>query len=403
MFSPIALRRQFPALADQALIYLDNASTTQKPEKVFDAIRHFYVYSNANPNRGVYPLADAATTAYENARKTVAKFIGAETDEIIFTHGTTEGINLVARSFGEMMKSGDRIALTMMEHHSNIVPWLQLQDRSNIKLDWIAIDTEGQPNLDQLKKVLAHGKTKLLTITGLSNVLGSLPDLPSIISLAHKYGALVCVDAAQMIAHSMIDVRKVDCDFLAFSGHKTYGPMGIGVLYGKKKLLEALPSFLGGGDMIRSVTKENFTTAELPRKFEAGTPSAVAAIGLATAIEWMNEVGNEEIHQHEAALIAHALEKLQSINGLTILGTKDPKKRKGCISFTVEGIHPHDLTQILGEKEICLRAGHHCTQPLHDFLKINASARMSVAAYNTMEEIDSCVEAIQIAITRLKK
>jgi cysteine desulfurase/selenocysteine lyase len=400
-FDSTSIRRQFPILnrtfGGNPLCYLDSAATSQKPQKVLDAMTDFYGTKNANVNRGVHPLAEEATLAHDAARKTVQKFLNAKHSyEIVFTRGTTESINLVARSFGETLSKGDRIVLSVMEHHSNIVPWMQLSERKGVEIDWLPIDFDEKI----LEKFLSTKKVKLVSITGLSNVLGVRPPLEKIIELAHTAGAKVLLDAAQMAAHEIIDVQKLDCDFLAFSGHKIYGPTGIGVLFGKAELLKKMPPFLGGGDMIQSVTTEGFTTAELPRKFEAGTLAAAEAVGLAAAIDWIESTGADAIHEHESTLIAHAVQQLKTIKGLTILG---PEQRTGCVSFTLDGIHPHDLTDVLGKSGICLRAGHHCTQPLHKFLGINASARLSVAAYNTLEEIDRCVDAIVRAQSLLQR
>ncbi len=397
-----AIRRQFPILTrmvdDSPLVYLDNAATTQKPHIVLDRLRRFYEEENANINRGMHPLAEAATVAYENARKTIRHFIGAKfTQEIIFTRGATESINLVARSLGETWKNGDRIALTLLEHHGNIVPWLQLKERKNIDIDWIDLTSDGRLDLKSLDAILAKGKTKLVAVTGLSNVLGTAPPIKEIITKAHAHGAHVLIDAAQLIAHSTIDVAQLDADFLVFSGHKVYGPTGIGVLYGKETLLERMPPFLGGGDMIASVSRDGFTPAELPRKFEAGTPAIADAIGLATAIEWMQKIGTDDIHAHTKRLTKYARETLRSVKGLTMLGPHEGDDLLGCVSFTVQGIHPHDLTEILGRKGICLRSGHHCTQPLHKHLGIVASTRLSVGVYNTTEEIDRCIDEIKNA------
>ena len=409
-FDVEAIRRQFPILTKKvhgnALTYLDSAATTQKPRCVIDACLKFYEQGNANVHRGVHSLAEESTVEFEKARTIVQKFLNAKkSHEIIFTRNTTESINLVARSFGEMLSEGDVIALSVMEHHSNIVPWMQLSERKKTRLEWIAINKEGAIDEKSLIEVLAK-KPKLLAITGMSNVFGTMPDLKKIIGDAHKAGAVVLVDAAQLVGHKKIDVQALDCDFLAFSGHKIYGPLGIGALYGKERLLTSMPPFLSGGGMIENVMTEGFTSAELPRKFEAGTPAAAEAVGLGAAIEWIENIGLEKIEQHEQTLIKHAYEKLQTVPGLHILGNKNQKLKTknsshGCISFTVDGIHPHDLTQILGDQGICLRAGHHCCQPLHRFLGINASTRLSVAAYNTIEEIDRCIEVLEQAIRKL--
>lgn len=407
-FDVTSLRAQFPILSTSVngkpLMYLDSAATSQKPLSVVRAMHTFYETQNANINRGVHPLTELASTAYDNARNTVRAFLNApQSHEIIFTRNATEGINLVARSFGRAMKPESTVALTLMEHHSNIVPWQMLAERSQIRLEWIGIDTDGTLDTSALKKILEKGSSALLAITGLSNVLGVAPDLKKIIALAHKHGTRVLIDAAQLAAHEHIDVQALDCDFLVFSGHKIYGPTGIGVLYGKSELLHAMPPFLGGGDMIQNVTTVGFTPAELPRKFEAGTPAIAEAVGLSAAIQWLQSLDRTAVKEHEASLIKHALEHLESIKGLNILGSHHPEHHHAVISFTIDGIHPHDLTDILGSEGFCLRAGHHCTQPLHQSLGINASTRLSVAAYNTIEEVDRCIEAMKEAQKILKK
>ncbi len=396
---PLALHRQFPLLAKhiagKPLAYLDNAATTQKPERVLETMKKFYEHQNGNINRGMHPMAEEATVLYESARKTVAHFMGARhAHEIIFTRNATESINLVARSFGETLEKDDTVALSLLEHHSNIVPWLQLSERKGIAIEWIGLDAHGRIDLDSLKKILKKGKMKLVAVAGLSNVLGVATPLQAIIEMTHAAGAKILIDAAQLIAHQSIDVQKLDCDFLAFSGHKIYGPTGIGVLYGKQELLERMPPFLGGGDMLESVDLLGFKPAELPRKFEAGTPAIADAVGLASAIEWMGEVGIEAMHAHTKELIGYARKALRSIPHVQILGPASGDDLLGCVSFTVTGIHPHDLTEILGREGICLRAGHHCAMPLHKHLGIPASTRLSVAAYNTEEEVDRCVNAI---------
>ncbi len=402
-FDISAIRKQFPILTRKfgkhALAYLDNAATTQKPECVIDAIENFYRSSNANVNRGVHPLAEETTVAYDDARRSVGAFIGAKSPhEIIFTRNASEAINLVARSWGEVnLKRNDVVILSVMEHHSNIVPWLQLKEKIGIHIEWIGIDAEGNLSMLELKKALKRTSVKLVSLTGLSNVLGTRPPLEEIIKLTHAAGAKILIDAAQLIAHALVNVQSMDIDFLAFSGHKIYAPMGIGVLYGKSELLRSMPPFLGGGDMIQNVTQEEFTSAELPRKFEAGTPSVADAIGLQTAIEWMNAIGMKEIAHHEETLIKHTSQLLSRIKGIRILGPSDPKNRLGCLSFVIDGVHPHDLTDILGKQGICLRAGHHCTQPLHRHFQIPASTRLSVAVYNTKEEIEMCVASIEKA------
>lgn len=402
-----SIRSEFPilsrTLAGRLLAYLDNAATTQKPISVTQTMIEHLALHNANINRGVHFLGEEATLAYDQARKTVQQFIHAHhTHEIIFTRNATESINIVAKSWGEtFLQPGDSVVLSVMEHHSNIVPWLCLKEKIGIHLKWIDVDSAGNLDLDAYAEALSDQSVKLVAMTGLSNVLGSMTPLKKIIAKAHAAGALVLVDASQLIVHEPIDVLDLGCDFLAFTGHKLYGPTGIGVLYGRTSLLEKMPPFLGGGDMIQSVTRDHFTVAELPRKFEAGTPAITEAIGLRAAIQWIEKTGLDAIAKHEQSLLVHAQKRLSEIDGLTIFGPKNSVQRRGLISFTIDGTHPHDITQILSDKGICLRAGHHCTQPLHEHLGITATTRLSVAAYNTMEEIDVCVDAMVEAQTRL--
>jgi cysteine desulfurase/selenocysteine lyase len=403
----LAIRRQFPFLDAQVdkepLIYLDSAATSQKPQAVLDAMDHFYKTANGNPHRGMHPLAERATIAYEDARKTVQHFLHAQsTEEIIFTKSTTESINLVARTLGATLQKGDVILVSALEHHSNSVPWLQLKEEKEITVRWIEIDAKGQIDQGSYEQALHDGHVKLVAMTGLSNVLGTAPDLRYMAERAHAHNALFLVDAAQMAAHMPIDVQEIDCDFLALSGHKIYGPTGIGVLYGKKKILEHLPPFLGGGMMIREVTRTSFRTADLPAKFEAGTPPVAEAVGLAAAITWQEQYAWDDRIAHEQTLLALAQTELLMIPGISILGPEHSIERSGCISFTIDGMHPHDLTDLLGEKGICLRAGHHCAQPLHEHLGINASARLSVSIHTTEEEILMLRPAILEAIQKLK-
>ena len=408
-----SIRRQFPILAERInghpLVYLDSAATAQKPQCVLDAISHFYTNDNGNAYRGMHPLAERATEVLENTRRRVAHFIGAEHDEeIIFVRNATEGINLVAKSWGrQFLQKGDRVVLTILEHHSNIVPWLQLKEERGIEIDWIDIDDKGELQLDQLDSTLHTGKVKLVAITAQSNVLGIRPPLTKIIERAHAAGALVLVDAAQAIAHGPTNVHTLACDFLVFSGHKLYGPTGIGILYGKRSLLEQMPPFLGGGQMIREVHQGRFTPADIPMKFEAGTMPLAEAAGLHAAIDWISQYPWEEIHAHENDLLSLASEELSGVKGLQILGafanqrlkTKNQKLPvSGCISFAIDSVHPHDLTDILGQQGICLRAGHHCAQPLHERLGIAASTRLSVGIYTTEEEIRALRPAIEEAM-----
>lgn len=403
-----ALRQQFPILhglaGNHPLIYLDNAATTHKPQVVLDALDRFYRADNGNVHRGMHGQTERATAAYEHARSVMQQFLHAEhSDEIIFTKSTTESINLVARSYGRTLQSGDVVVLTVLEHHSNIVPWLQLKEEKNIELCWVDCDDGGNLNLTDLDRFLAEKRVKLVTVTGQSNVLGTRPDLRTIIAKAHAAGALVCIDAAQLIGHSAINVAELDCDFLAFSGHKLYGPTGIGVLYGKRALLKEMPPFLGGGMMVGEVFPDHFTCADPPQKFEAGTPPIAGAVGLAAAIDWLSAIPIEDRAAHEDALLQHAAARLKEIPGLHLLGpwSKDLPltayrlSPSSILSFTLSSLHPHDLTDLLGKQGICLRAGHHCAQPLHRRLGIPASTRLSLALYNTEEEIDRAVQAIK--------
>ncbi len=315
--------------------------------------------------------------------------------EVIFTKGCTESINIVARGSDADLQKGDVILLTLLEHHSNVVPWQQLATRTGAIMKWIETDDEGNLNLDQYKKYVAEGNVKIVALTGQSNVLGVRPPLKEMIADAHKAGAIVLVDAAQLVAHHAIDVQDLDCDFLAFSGHKIYGPTGIGIFYGKRALLEKMPPMLGGGSMISEVTKDGFKSADIPAKFEAGTPAITQAIGLRASIDWLTQYTWKEIEAHEQTLLRAALEGLQKIEGLKILGPLELEKISGCVSFVIDGIHAHDLTEVLGRQGICLRAGHHCCQPLHDRFGITASTRLSVGIYNTVEEIQQACSTIE--------
>ncbi|MBI3336806.1 SufS family cysteine desulfurase [Candidatus Peregrinibacteria bacterium] len=410
-----AIRRQFPIL-DQELIYLDSAATAQKPQIVIDALKEFYAKKNANVHRGMHGLAEQATTAYENARTSVQKFINAASpEEIIFTKSCTESINLVANSYSsrrEGVRGRGSVVLSLLEHHSNIVPWMMC----GAHLHWINIDEYGNTRLEQLDTYLKQENIELVAITGQSNVLGTRPPLKEIIQKAHAAGAYVLVDAAQLVAHHQVNVQELDCDFLAFSAHKLYGPTGIGVLYGKRELLEKMPPFIGGGMMIKEATQTGFTPADIPQKFEGGTPPIAQAIGLAAALEWLEQFAWKDIEEHEHALLKHAEHILKNIDGLKILPACHPEpdegrhaqdvmvrrahhdmERSGCLSFVLDKVHPHDLTDILGEQGICLRAGHHCAMPLHKRLNIPASTRVSFGIYNTIQEIDILADAIQHA------
>ncbi len=395
-----AIRRQFPFLAPrvdgQTIVYLDSAATAQKPSCVIDALTEAMKTSTGGVRRGMHPLSERATTLYESARQEVARFIGAQPQEIIFTKNATESINLVARSYAaSVLREGDVIVLTLLEHHSNIVPWLQLSEEKGIAIRWIDIDDAGRLRMDEMEEALSDPRTKLLAVTGQSNVLGVRPDLATVLPMAKSHGVRTLVDAAQRIVHTPVDVRALDCDFLAFSGHKLFGPDGIGVLYGRGELLRDMPPFLGGGSMIRTVDRAHFLPEDPPYRFEAGTPPAAEAHALAAAIRWLTALPLQDREAHAHTLLSHAIERLRRVKGLHLLGPGTADEQCGLISFTLNGVHPHDLTDLLGQRGICLRAGHHCAQPLHDRLGITASTRLSVGLYNTIEEIDTCVHAIE--------
>jgi cysteine desulfurase/selenocysteine lyase len=400
-----ALRADFPLLAEtvngQSIAYLDNAATSQKPEAVIRALDTYYRTYNANVHRGIYQISERATAAYEDARHKVARFIGAPDDrELIFTRGTTESINLVAYAWGRAnVHAGDVIITSEMEHHSNLVPWQMLAEERGATLAFIPFTADYRLDLDAYDRLLEQygGRVKLVAVVHVSNTLGTINPVREIAARAHAAGATVLVDGAQSVPHLPVDVRDLGCDFLAFSGHKMLGPMGSGALWGRRAILEAMPPFHGGGSMIRNVTLEGTTYAELPQKFEGGTPSVGDAIGLGVAVEYLNGIGLAAVRAHERALTAYALERLGAIEGLTIYGPPSPEDRAGVISFTLGDIHAHDLASILDEAGVCVRAGHHCCQPIHARLGVAATARASVYLYNTTEEIDRLAAALERA------
>ena len=391
------VRADFPILEQQVhdlpLVYLDNAATTQKPRAVIDAISNYYLSYNANIHRGVHQLSQSATDAYEAARKGVQTFLNVEdAKEIIFVRGATEAINLVAQTYGRQhVNAGDEIVVTAMEHHSNIVPWQMLCEEKGAHLRVAPINDAGELLLDEFEALL-NAKTKLVSVVHTSNVLGTVNPVGRIVEMAHAKGIPVLVDGAQAVPHGGVDVRALDCDFYAFSGHKIYGPTGIGVLYGKRALLEAMPPYQGGGDMIRSVTFEKTIYNQLPYKFEAGTPDIAGVVGLGAAIEYVNGIGLSDIVAHEEDLLAYGTEALSAIPGLTLIGTA--KEKVSVLSFVLEGIHPHDIGTILDRQGIAIRTGHHCAQPLMQRFCIPATARASLAVYNTAQEIDALVAGI---------
>lgn len=396
---PSALRGDFPILqqnvhGDHPLVFLDNAASTQRPRQVIEVLRRVYERDYANVHRGIHTLSERSTEQYEEAREKVQAFIGAEKSlEVVFTSGTTSGINLVARSWGDAnVRTGDEILVTTMEHHSNLVPWQQLAERSGAVLKHIPITDDGLLVLDAIDSLLTS-RTKIVAVASVSNVLGTINPVREIAQRAHAAGAIVLVDAAQSVPHLPTNVREIGADFLAFSGHKMLAPTGIGVLYGREELLDAMPPFLGGGSMINRVWPDRFTPAELPAKFEAGTPPIAPAIALGAAIDYLNLIGLEKVAAHEHELCRYAYDRLLEIDGLHILGPT-PDRRAGLVSFTLPEPHAHDIAQLLDEQGIAVRAGHHCTWPLHDRLGIPASTRASFYLYNTPAEVDALVENV---------
>jgi cysteine desulfurase / selenocysteine lyase len=394
------IRADFPILAQRVhgrrLVYLDNAATSQKPRAVIDAIVRYYEQDNANIHRGVHALSVRATEAHDGARETVRQFLNAGSPkEIVFVRGATEALNLVAQSYGRgHVGAGDEVLITAMEHHSNIVPWQILCEEKSAHLKVAPIDDRGQLRLDEFAKLIGP-RTKIVAITHVSNALGTVNPLREMIELAHEQGVPVIVDGAQAVPHFAVDVRALDCDFYAFSGHKVYGPTGIGVLYGKAALLDAMPPYQGGGDMISSVTFEKTTYNDLPHKFEAGTPDIAGAIALGAALDYVNELGMDNVAAHEHELLDYATEAVDSLPGIRLIGTAD--ERVGALSFVVDGIHPHDLGTILDREGIAIRTGHHCAQPVMDRFGVPATARASFAVYNCKEDVDALVNGIRAA------
>jgi cysteine desulfurase/selenocysteine lyase len=391
-FDVETVRADFPILSRKVrgrpLVYLDSANTTQKPEAVIRASDRFYRETNANIHRSTYRLSEEATTAYEGAREKVRRFLNAaSTREVVFTRGTTEAINLLASSFGQaFVKAGDEVLITGMEHHSNIVPWQLLCERTGARLRVLPIDDRGDLVLEELDGLLTE-RTRILGVVHVSNALGTVNPVKEIVARAHARGVPVLVDAAQSLPHLGVDVADLGCDFLAFSGHKVYGPTGIGVLWGKEEWLEKLPPYQGGGDMIASVSFEKTTYAELPARLEAGTGNLAGGVALGTALDYVTAIGLERIAEHERALLAHATERLSEIPGLRIVGTA--REKAGVVSFVLEDVHPHDVGTILDQEGICIRTGHHCAQPVMTRYDLPATARASLGLYNTLEEVDA--------------
>lgn len=398
------IRSEFPALSQtvygKELVYLDNGATAQKPTMVIRAIESFYSKENANIHRGVHYLSQEATTQYENARESIQKFIHAPLlEEVLFTAGTTSGINLIASSFGELLKKGDEIIISALEHHSNIVPWQMLCERKGCVLKVIPINEAGELLMDEYEKFLST-KTKLVAVTHISNTLGTINPVKEITQMAHQVGAVVLIDGAQSIQHMPIDVQEIGCDFFVFSGHKVFGPTGVGILWGKKEWLDRMPPYQGGGDMIDRVTFEKTTYNVLPHKFEAGTPNIAGGIGLGVAMEYLAKQDMDALMAHEMDLARYAEEQLIQLDGLRIIGTA--KEKTSVVSFVVDGLHPFDIGTLLDKQGIAVRTGHHCTQPLMDFFEIPGTVRASFAFYNTREEVDALIRGVQKSIQMLR-
>ena len=407
-FDIAAIKADFPILKRQIrgnnrLIYLDSGATSQKPNSVLDAERDFYVNHNAAVHRGAHQLAEEATELYEGAREKVATFIGAHVDEVIFTKSATESINAIAYSLGNStpgskfhIKAGDRIVVSEMEHHANLIPWQELARRTGAELVWFKVTEEGRLDLSNIDELITS-RTKVVALTHQSNVLGTINPLDEITKKAHEVGALFVLDACQSVPHYRVDVKTLNVDFLAFSGHKMLGPTGVGILWGKKELLDEMPPFLTGGSMIETVTMESATYLDAPKRFEAGVPNMAQAVGLGAAVDYLNRVGLDAIHAHEVALTRKALEGLQTIQGLSVIGPKDLEMRGGVVSFAVEGIHPHDLGQALDQYGIAVRTGHHCAWPLMRRFKTVATTRASFYLYNGFDDISALVDGVERA------
>lgn len=396
------IRNDFPILDQEVnghpLVYLDSAATSQKPQQVIDAISHYYTYDNSNVHRGVHTLGNRATEGYEGAREKVRQFLNAKsTEEIVFTRGTTTAINLVAQSYGRAnVQAGDEIVITYMEHHSNVIPWQQVAKATGATLKYIDLEEDGTISLDKVRETITDN-TKIVSVMHVSNVLGTINPIQEITKIAHEHGAVMVVDGAQAAPHLKVDVQALDCDFYAFSGHKMGAPTGIGALYGKKQLLNQMEPVEFGGEMIDFVGLQESTWKELPWKFEGGTPIIAGAIGLGAAIDYLENIGLDNIERHEHELAAYALERMKEIEGLTIYGPDNAEQRAGVITFNLEEVHPHDLATVLDMNGIAVRAGHHCAQPLMKWLKVSATARASFYVYNTKEDIDRLVDGLRIA------
>jgi cysteine desulfurase/selenocysteine lyase len=391
------VRADFPILAGD-LVYLDSAATSQKPEAVIQAIDNYYRSSNANVHRSVYELAERATAAYEGARGRVAEFTGWDSASTIFTKNVTEAINLVAYAWGlQNLQPGDEILVTEMEHHSNIVPWQLAAQHTGASLRWLHVQQDGTLSLDELDAELARGTIKLVAVAHISNVLGTLNPVQEITARAHAAGALALVDGAQAVPQIAVDVKEIGCDFYGWTGHKALGPTGIGVLHARRDLLESMPPFMGGGSMISTVDEQKSTWNAVPWKFEGGTPPIAEAAGLHAAVDYLAAIGMDGVRAHEAELTAYALERLPEVEGITIFGPTELDKRGGAISFAIDGLHPHDVAELLGRDGVCIRAGHHCAQPLMRHLGVPATARASFHVYNSRGDVDRLIDALRNA------
>jgi cysteine desulfurase/selenocysteine lyase len=399
-----ALRAQFPILGTSTedgrpLIYLDNAATSQKPRAVIDALLHYYEHDNSNVHRGLYDLSRRATESYEHARARIARFINAPApDEVVWVRGATEGINLVAHSWGGAnLKPGDEIVISVLEHHSNIVPWQLIAGRTGAVVRFVDIDDEGRIRLDELQQIVASGRARIVSIAHVSNAIGTIHPVQEIARIAHDAGALLMVDGAQGAPHLRVDVQSLGCDFYALSGHKMCGPMGIGALWGRRELLDAMPPYMGGGEMIDYVGTDGSTYKKAPHRFEAGTPNVGGAIGLAAAADYLDGIGHDALWTHEQELTRYGLERLGGMDGVTVFGPTDASQRTAVFSFKLEGVHPHDVATIVDAEGVAVRAGHHCCQPLMRRLGVPATTRASCYLYNTTDEIDALVSALERA------
>ncbi|MBO6161734.1 MAG: SufS family cysteine desulfurase [Eubacterium sp.] len=389
------IRKDFPFFRDTKLAYLDNSATSQRPESVLDKVKEYYLYSNANPFRGLYDLSITATEAYEAAREKVAGFINArESAEVIFTRNASESLNLAAYSLGALLSPGDEIVTSVVEHHSNLLPWQHAAKRAGAVVKYLTPEADGSFAPEKLEALMSE-KTRIVALTAMSNIFGQMIDVKALAEIAHRYGAFYVADGSQSVPHGRTDVQALDCDLLAFSGHKMLAPMGIGVLYGKREVLEKMPPFLTGGEMIENVSLEEVTYAEIPHKFEAGTVNAGGAIGLAAAIDYIESIGIDQIEERERELSRRAFAGIKEIPHIILVGSDKAEEHHGIFTFKVEGVHPHDVAAIMAEQNVAVRAGHHCAEPLHHFLQIPSTTRASLMFYNTEEEVDQLTEAMK--------